>query len=50
MRRPDLIRHGELISNAIDRGKLMAEPKHILYAIPQSVIYENPNLKNNEGF
>ena len=50
MRRPDLIRHGELISNAIARGKLMAEPKHILYAIPQSVIYENPNLKNNEGF
>ncbi len=43
MRRPDLIRHGELISNAIARGKLMAEPKHILYAIPQSVIYENPN-------
>ena len=50
MRRPDLIRHGELISNAHARGKLMAEPKHILYAIPQSVIYENPNLKNNEGF
>ncbi len=50
MRRPDLIRHGKLISNARERGKVMAEEKHILYAIPQSAIYENPNIKNNSGF
>ena len=50
MRRPDLIRHGKLISNAQDRGKVMAKDIHILYAIPSSACYENPNLKNNEGF
>ena len=50
MRRPDLIRHGKLISNAQARGKVMAEQKHILYAIPQGVCYENPNLAQNEGF
>ena len=50
MRRPDLIRHGKLVENALDRGKLFAEKKHILYAIPQSARYENPNLKQNEGF
>lgn len=50
MRRPDLIRHGKLIENAIERGKVMAESKHILYAIPQSARYENPNLGQNEGF
>ncbi len=50
MRRPDLIRHGRLIENALDRGKVLAEPKHILYAIPQSARYENPNLGQNEGF
>lgn len=50
MRRPDLIRHGKLISNALARGKVMAEPKHVLYAIPQSVCYENPRIVQNEGF
>lgn len=50
MRRPDLIRHGKLISNAQARGKIMAEEKHILYAIPSTAIYENPNIKQNEGF
>ena len=50
MRRPDLIRHGKLIENALARGKVMAEQKHILYAIPQFVLYENPNMNNNEGF
>ena len=50
MRRPDLIRHGKLIENALARGKVMAEDKHILYAIPQSARYENPNLGQNEGF
>ena len=50
MRRPDLIRHGKLISNALDRGKVMAENKHILYAIPQSVCYENPQITQNDGF
>lgn len=50
MRRPDLIRHGKLIENALARGKVMAEDKHILYAIPQSVCYENPNIEQNDGF
>ena len=50
MRRPDLIRHGKLIENAVARGKSFAEEKHILYSIPQSAIYENPNLKQNEGY
>lgn len=50
MRRPDLIRHGKLIENAVARGKSFAEDKHILYSIPQSAIYENPNLKQNEGY
>lgn len=50
MRRPDLIRHGKLIENAHARGKTMADEKHILYAIPQTAIYENPHLKQNEGF
>ncbi|MCK9507755.1 MAG: RagB/SusD family nutrient uptake outer membrane protein [Pigmentiphaga sp.] len=50
MRRPDLIRHGKLISNALARGKLSAEAKHILYAIPQTAIYENTNIIQNDGF
>ncbi|MBQ0077146.1 MAG: RagB/SusD family nutrient uptake outer membrane protein [Bacteroidales bacterium] len=50
MRRPDLIRHGKLISNAQARGKIMAEDKHNLYAIPQKALYENPNLVQNDGF
>ncbi len=50
MRRPDLIRHGKLISNALDRGKVSAESKHILYAIPQVAVYENTNIVQNEGF
>lgn len=50
MRRPDLIRHGKLITNAQARGKVMAEQKHILYAIPQGVYYENPNMTQNDGF
>jgi starch-binding outer membrane protein, SusD/RagB family len=50
MRRPDLIRHGKLISNALARGKFNAEPKHILYCIPQKVIYENPTIDQNPGW
>lgn len=50
MRRPDLIRHGKLIENALARGKVMAERKHILYAIPQSACYENKNMTQNEGY
>lgn len=49
-RRQDLIRHGKLISNAKARGKIFAEPKHVLYPIPQSAINENPNLTQNEGY
>ena len=36
--------------NSLARGKVMAEPKHVLYAIPQSVCYENPRIVQNEGF
>lgn len=50
MRRPDLIRHGKLISNAIERGKHNAQKKHILYPIPQSALYENPNLEQNPDY
>lgn len=50
MRRPDLIRHGKLISNAQARGKILAAEKHNLYAIPQFALYENPNLEQNPGF
>lgn len=50
MRRPDLIRHGKLISNAQARGKVNAELKHILYCIPQKVIYENPTISQNPGW
>jgi len=50
MRRPDLIRHGKLISNALARGKVNAEPKHILYCIPQAVRYENPTIDQNPGW
>lgn len=50
MRRPDLIRHGKLISNAQARGKINAEPKHILYCIPQKVRYENPTIAQNPGW
>ncbi len=49
-RRPDLIRNGSLITNAQARGKVMAEEKHILYCIPQSARYENPNLRQNDGW
>jgi hypothetical protein len=49
-RRQDLIRHGKLISNAKARGKIYADPKHVLYPIPQSAINENPNLIQNDGY
>lgn len=49
-RRPDLIRNGSLISNAIARGKTFAEDKHILYCIPQSVRYESPTIAQNPGW
>lgn len=50
MRRPDLIRHGKLISNARARGKYNASDKHLLYPIPQSALYENPNLEQNPDY
>lgn len=50
MRRPDLIRHGKLIENAKSRGKDMAEERHVLYPIPQSVIYESPSIDQNPGY
>lgn len=49
-RRPDLIRHGKLIEDAQNRGKIFANLKHILYPIPQSVIYESPSIVQNPGY
>lgn len=39
IRRQDLIRHGKFISTALDDGA-EAEPHHVLFPIPQSVILE----------
>lgn len=50
MRRPDLIRHGKLISNALARGKVNADERHLLYCIPQKVRYENPTINQNPGW
>lgn len=48
-RRDDLIRHGKLIEYAVRDG-YGAKDYHVLYPIPQSVMNENPNLKQNPGY
>lgn len=48
-RRDDLIRHGKLISNAVERGKT-AEDYQYLYPIPQTERDKNSNLIQNEGY
>lgn len=49
-RRQDLIRHGSFINNALSRNKRNAKDYHVLYPIPQNVISENPNIKQNPGY
>jgi hypothetical protein len=50
MRRIDLIRHGKLISRAIQRGASNAENYMTRFPIPQKEINVNPNLEQNFGY
>ncbi len=50
LRRQDLIRHGKFISSAQDRGKMLAQPHHVLFPIPQQEIDANPALTQNPGY
>ena len=49
-RRPDLIRHGRFIQNALDRGITLAKPFHVLFPIPQPERDANENLDQNDGY
>ncbi len=49
-RRPDLIRHGRFIQNALDRGIILAKPFHVLFPIPQPERDANEKLAQNEGY
>lgn len=49
-RRDDLIRHGKLISAAVEEGYTNAKPYMVLYPIPQSVLNENTNITQNSGY
>jgi len=48
-RREDLIRHNQLIQNAINRGQ-PAKDFHVKFPIPQSEIDANPKLVQNPGY
>nr|WP_321408460.1 RagB/SusD family nutrient uptake outer membrane protein [uncultured Carboxylicivirga sp.] len=48
LRRTDLIRHGKLISKAIERGVTAAKDYHILYPIPQAEIDANSNISQED--
>lgn len=48
-RRDDLLRIGEFISNAKERG-IDAHDYNVLFPIPQSAIDSNPNLEQNDGY
>lgn len=48
-RRDDLIRFGEFINKAQERG-IDAQDYHVLFPIPQSALNENPNLNQNPGY
>ena len=49
-RRQDLIRHGQFIGNAVDRGK-DAKPHQVLFPIPNAVILEgNGVIEQNPGY
>jgi hypothetical protein len=49
-RRMDLVRHGKLVSRAIDRGATAAKDFMTLYPIPLNEIKANPNLEQNSGY
>jgi hypothetical protein len=56
-RREDLIRHGKFIEYANDPTKMvnrnpqkLARDKHKLYPIPSKAIFENPLMKQNDGY
>lgn len=48
-RRPDLIRHGKFISEAVARGK-NAQTHHQVFPIPLREIDSNPKLVQNDGY
>lgn len=48
-RREDLIRHGEFIKRAQERG-LPAQEHHVRHPIPQFALDANPNLEQNPGY
>ena len=48
-RRDDLIRHGKFIQQAVAEG-YAAKDYHVLYPIPQEIMDENENLKQNPGY
>jgi starch-binding outer membrane protein, SusD/RagB family len=50
LRRMDLIRHGKLISRAIERGATNAKDYMTRFPIPQSEINSNSNLEQNPGY
>jgi len=50
LRRMDLIRHGKLISRALERGASNAKDYMVRYPIPLNEIEANPNLQQNDGY
>ena len=46
----DLIRHGKYISEALKRDPSYARDYMVLYSIPKQAYFENPNIKQNEGY
>ncbi|MFT2008521.1 RagB/SusD family nutrient uptake outer membrane protein [Pontibacter sp. 13R65] len=51
VRRQDLIRHGQFISNAIARGKTNAQPHMVRFAIPSNVMIEGKGIiEQNPGY
>jgi hypothetical protein len=51
LRRMDLIRHGRFIQVARDAGITNAQPHHVLFPIPQSVIQEGGGIiEQNPGY
>lgn len=49
-RRADLIRHGEFVSRAQERGVSNAASHHRLYPIPQGELDANTNIEQNPGY
>ncbi len=50
-RREDLIRHGKYIQYARDRGIATAQPHHVRYPLPSSLVIEGQgHIKQNEGY